>query len=432
MNFFNMQAIFSLMRVSSEMTIDRPIPSEFAIQDITQMLARVGILIDTQENVHEYNVENRMRINWMKWKIILLKCFFIISLIIFGIKFLILTQIDTRLESNRKWIFYLGDISILVSGMREFILFGICSISIASIYKFYKFSFTKKTQLPWLKLFQFLDGNHAITPRQMGLTDVEIVKAILKRYFILLNLSLLSVISGTLLGGLIVSIEGYILFRNIEEALCFILWIVYYDYTTFLISTPLLASINVLYLCCFYLQARLKSLNDRLDRILEGPLMLRKFVIKYETRCIIHEHNSICASIAEHNSFFTQIYSIALFISMPLTLIALNLILFTKTNAFTKMMYSLFIIGGWTFIFWIGLFLALVHEQARRTYKKICKLQWRFENFPLTTRMKIQSVMVERIGCEGKIIKKVKAAREIGFRINGLFVVTLGVMFRVS
>src|SRR5579859_5089341 len=60
------------------------------------------------------------------------------------------------------------------------------TISLGALYVIYSFDFVK--HMPWMKLFHFLEGTHGITPREMGIMDVELVKEMLARYKCLTHL----------------------------------------------------------------------------------------------------------------------------------------------------------------------------------------------------------------------------------------------------
>jgi hypothetical protein len=82
-------------------------------------------------------------------------------------------------------------------------------------------------------------------------------------------------------------------------------------------------------------------------------------------------------------------YSVGLIVSLPLDLIALNLVLFTPMNLLTSSLYLFLNIIVWLIIFFGSFLLAIVHHEIKKTYKKLCKLQWKFNNTPLDLKIKV-------------------------------------------
>jgi hypothetical protein len=155
------------MKSSPDFDLDKTVPSDYTINDFEKCLRRDGLMITTDAH------PNNSKTLAMKWTVLIL-------LFTISFKFLILTQIDTNLEENRIWVFIIGDISFIFRGIRQFFLIFISSFIFCSCYLIYSFSFTRN--LSWLELFLFLGGKNGLTPRQMGILDVEIVKEIIARY----------------------------------------------------------------------------------------------------------------------------------------------------------------------------------------------------------------------------------------------------------
>ena len=157
------------------------------------------------------------------WKAFSFKWFLILFLITSAFKFLYLTRVDTFLEENRIWIFILGDISFLVKGIREFFLIICTLFALCAAYIVYTFGFTQK--LPWLELFHFLEGKHSITPRQMGITEIDLVKEILARYKALCKFSQIVILIIMIPCELLFILEASSEVRNYQEVSACFLWL---------------------------------------------------------------------------------------------------------------------------------------------------------------------------------------------------------------
>ena len=169
MKIHKIRLLFKFLKWSSVLHVDQPIPSDYAIPNVEETLVKSGLIIISPNRPHN--------LKWISYKL-----FLILLLWSLVIKHLCLINVDVKLEENRKLISILGDISFFISsGGREFFLTAGCMIAITSSNVIYNFSFEKN--LHWMKLFHFLEGKrNKITPRDMGITDVEYVKEMIARY----------------------------------------------------------------------------------------------------------------------------------------------------------------------------------------------------------------------------------------------------------
>jgi hypothetical protein len=310
-----------------------------------------------------------------------------------ALKFLYLTQIDITVKENRKWIIILGDFSIIISGLREFFLIGGSVIALGVSYVVYKFSFTR--EMPWMDLFHFLEGKHGLTPRQMGIRDLELVKELIVRYKSLVYLVEMSFPPGILLFGVLLSYMIIKVADNTQEIVLLLLWAyIHFIPTVYLMLQSVAIVAIVFYTVIYYITIRGELFNHKLDRIIKGshsgPLALREFIEKLEIRSIIRGHAAICSYIWQANAFFGEFYTLGIIISLPINLIGMNLIIFTPMNHLTLLLYSFFILLAWTGIFLFGFVLAKVHYKVNKTYKKMCKLQWKFNNTPTVYKIKVR------------------------------------------
>src|SRR5580700_8201583 len=102
--------IFRSINQSDEFDLDKVIPPEHTIWNFERMLAFNGIITTPSDGIQSK-------------KTLAIKCLFPLLLASVALKFAFLTQIDITIKENRKWIFILGDLSIITSGLREFFLF---------------------------------------------------------------------------------------------------------------------------------------------------------------------------------------------------------------------------------------------------------------------------------------------------------------------
>jgi len=83
-------------------------------------------------------------------------------------------------------------------------------------------------------------------------------------------------------------------------------------------------------------------------------------------------------------------YTIAVSISLPMSLIAMNLMIFTQMDYSLLLLYSFFLVASWVAIFWLGFVMAIVHYEVKKTYKKIFRLQWKFNNTRIVYKIKVR------------------------------------------
>jgi len=360
---------------SNRFEIENSIPAEDAICDVDEFLWSSLLMIIT------INKPNNKNVVFLKW-------FIIAALIGMTIKFVCLILIDTTLEENRDWIFILGDISFLVAGHRIIVLTAACFMTLIAVYIVYSFSFTEK--MPWLKLFRFLEGKYALTPIQMGITDVQFVIEIIARHKTLVYLVKSSFPKYECVIVLFVIREIYFQSPNIQEILYIILWFLYYSITFDLIARAFLVTLILFYITVYYINIRAHLFNKKLDRILDDSLFVKRFLIKSEIKSMIKEHAKICNNIEECNQFFSKFYSIGLVVCLPCSLIAMNMLLFVKNmNQLAILLFSVSILFGWAIIFIYGFILAMSYQQVRKNYKKLCKIEWKFRNINIGDKIKV-------------------------------------------
>jgi hypothetical protein len=243
--------------------------------------------------------------------------------------------------------------------------------------------------MPWLKLFRFLEGEQGLTPSQMGITEMELVKEMLARYKLLTIISKIMIQFATMVFFILGSVEIFLIMRNSKEIIICYCWAFYY-LLAFNIVCKMLSITGILfYISSYYLTKRAQLFNQKIDRIGKGPLLVRKFTLKLEINLIVREHTQMCRSIRECDDFFGQFYALGMSIALPLNLAALNFFLFTYSNQFSQFYLSFIIVSSWVGIFLISFYIAMVHVEVRKSYKKMCKLEWKFDNLPIGTKVKV-------------------------------------------
>jgi hypothetical protein len=110
MGTIKIRSFFNQINQSNVFDINEPIPLQYAIPNVRKTFQKGGLII------RDLNQSNN---NWktfsMKWSVISI-------LIIMTIKSLVLVRIDTTIEQNQMWIYILGDLTIIISDMRDFFL----------------------------------------------------------------------------------------------------------------------------------------------------------------------------------------------------------------------------------------------------------------------------------------------------------------------
>jgi hypothetical protein len=377
----SLRTLFKKMNSSDNFDLDRPIPDTFVIDNAEDTLLQSGLIIITPQR------PNNAKYLVVKW-------LFLLSLLTTTFKFLILTQIDTSLDQNRKWIFILGDVSFIISEMRNFYLVSASLAAMVPAFLVYEFCFTR--YIPCLELFHFLDGtNRELTPRRMGITDMDMVKEMIARYKILMKFSHLFLTKPVFALCVMIFIEFYIKTRNMWELVYISFWLSFcYLPLYYLILKIILSVVVVFYISTFYINLRARQFNIRIDRILNSTSILRKFGINFEARFINREYVTICRIIKKYDEFFNKMYSLGILVSIPLSLISMNLILFKTMNYFTFGFYLTVMIICWTIVFWLSYLLAINHSEVRKSYKKLCKLQWRFNNISNGIKIKVRCQII--------------------------------------
>src|SRR5581483_9531215 len=101
--------IFRSINQSVEFDLDKVIPSEHTIWNFERILAFNGLITTPSDRIQSK-------------KTFAIKCLILLLLASMALKLLYHTQIDITVKENRKWVIFLGDISIIISGLREYFL----------------------------------------------------------------------------------------------------------------------------------------------------------------------------------------------------------------------------------------------------------------------------------------------------------------------
>lgn len=79
-------------------------------------------------------------------------------------------------------------------------------------------------------------------------------------------------------------------------------------------------------------------------------------------------------------------------IGLPTNLITLNLVLFTRMNHLTISYYTFSMLFGWSVLFLLGVVLAMLHSEVKKSYRKLVHLQWMFDNTPMGYKIKVNKM----------------------------------------
>jgi hypothetical protein len=300
------------------------------------------------------------------------------------IKYLILIRIDITTQENVKWIYILGDVTIVISGIREFYL--ICAIIALTAVTYVIFAFRMDKNLYWIKLFHFLEGNKNLTLREIGIPDIEVTKEFIARYKFLTTLNHLCLSRGVFVIHALLCLE-LLKTRSYFSIFIFTLW--GFQHTPalyFMTKAVTLTSIH-LYIVCLYLKVRIAILNEKIWRLLYE--FSSKAINLNGIKILIFDHNSICVDIIHAISFLVQFYTLSLVTCIPMSLFATNIILLSSMNAFTLIFFIFLLILAWSLIFLAGLVLAIVHDEANKSYKILCKLQWKLNSKHINSKIKV-------------------------------------------
>src|ERR1700722_1571084 len=117
---------FNSINQSDEFDLDKVIPSEHAIWNFERMLAYNGLITTPSDRIQSK-------------KLLVIKCLIQLFSISLALKSLYFNQIDITVKENRKWNIIFGDLSITISGLREFLLVGGSVVMFVASYVVYKF-----------------------------------------------------------------------------------------------------------------------------------------------------------------------------------------------------------------------------------------------------------------------------------------------------
>jgi hypothetical protein len=228
----------------------------------------------------------------------------------------------------------------------------------------------------------------------MGITEVELVKEMIARYKLLIGGLVIGIPIVMVIIGITAPIVLWLKCRDLREFVIFMSWAPYYGILAYITFASTNTALMYFYICIYYLTIRARLFNEKVDRILKGPFLVRKFATKLEMKSIVRDHARICMSVYDCNAFFGNLYSIGLIVCLPLNLIGLNLVLFTSMNLFTISLYLLVSCFAWILIFFGSFSLANVQHEIKKIYKKLCKLEWKFNNTPLEFKIKVSIIHI--------------------------------------
>lgn len=169
---------------------------------------------------------------------------------------------------------------------------------------------------------------------------------------------------------MVVFVEMILLSPNIYLALINVFWHVYHTWLAYFWTGLAGVCTIPIEIIGLYLFKRVEQLNSTLDGKFKTWFRLQ------EIKSALKEHVDISTSVAMYNSFFKIIYLVGIAVGLPITLIWLHLLLFTDIG----WKFRTFIAFSFFFVF-IAIFhlqfnAAKISAHYRKSYKKLCKLQW--------------------------------------------------------
>src|SRR5882757_8361390 len=123
------------------------------------------------------------------------------------------------------------------------------------------------------------------------------------------------------------------------------------------LSLDTIISLAFFTIICYYFLLRLNEINYNF-------YIITKCKIKYKTKVkytndLLKQHNSICIQISDFNRFWSKYYFCLIITIMPLNIIILVMILFTKVHFSVVIVYLFTFIISWFMIFIISFLTSL-------------------------------------------------------------------------
>ena len=269
------------------------------------------------------------------WKNFLLICYLIQI-----IKLIIVFPLN--LDKDVNYLIWLGDVTILVQSLREYVLI-FCILFFSFVFQVtYLFNYDPNKQ--WYEIFKCLDGS--LTPKSIGVNDTKILYRVLiyaKIAFKLAKIITILIISVIVISCLLLFYKNLYFKINHDNFLLFpmliffptLLFPVYY-LTKTLISSVICFQIICLY--CFINSRYFKKSLDKLHDKINSSLTIKKSM-KIKIIKLIKKQNRFSCKILKYNKFWSKFYLIMMIHILPANLICLQQALFGHISFELKIVF---------------------------------------------------------------------------------------------
>jgi len=297
-------------------------------------------------------------------------------LLVNSARFLYFTQLDSIRDRNL--MPYLGDISYYFSAgsVRNILLYGIAFGLLLAVYITYELTHNNSFhRYKCLELIYCLQGE--LSPIDAQIFNKQVIIKVRSRFNLLYILVKLGVRSFVITNTFLANLMLICMTETIYDFLPWIPWHFINGLVQYICSMISAYGILTFYIVFYYLRIRAALINSQLKSILtrNGFKSKKTLITKFKLRLLLREHTEICGKIIGYNHFMNVPYGIALFISIPTSLLLLQQILFANLNYAALFLYVGIVFACWIMIFIVGHISSAVAREVRRTFKPLTKLQ---------------------------------------------------------
>ena len=181
----------------------------------------------------------------------------------------------------------------------------------------------------------------------------------------------------------------------------------------------------LIYLIFYYLrlrsdilQQKLMNLNEMSNRDLDHCYTHRL------VRGLIVGHNGICTQIKTYNRFWSIYFLVLLFVIIPMNLLFLNQVVFTKMQFIPFLLNCFIVLISWLFVFFVIYCASRIPSSMASTAKQLFKLQMTIDKSRRTKRLYVKLIAMS---CYERMDNS-----SVGFTVGTLFTMTNTALFKVS
>ena len=322
--------------------------------------------------------------------------FLIIVCLIGFIKTLILFNVDP--VKDYKLCFLLGDITLVFKSLRKY--FMIIILSLLSLEIFLIKLFNHNPHFEWYELFTCLDGT--LTPKSIGIRD----KRILKKMLILTKFSQKFVkifLNSTT--SLMFPFSMHLVFENIKINNLFDLfislsWFPFSFIMGHIVAGTIITATFTFEIICFYCLIQIKYYNKLIDNIKnETSFGCKRFIINLKIRNIIKNQIKFSVRILKYNKFWKRFYFMFLLHILPANIIAVQQILFGHSMSYqSRILFILGAVIGIVNIISSSFIASLLTREMKIHTKKLIHLQFHpYLNLNINTKIKVYHRLIIKL-----------------------------------